>query len=92
LVQQEPLLGIEGAVFRDMSGVFSSTQQPIFIDWCHISEWGNGQVAGRMAADAIRLLRAGSGSLSGSQASNGLGADHSPGRTIPPGFFQFPVR
>lgn len=92
LVQQEPPLNIEGAVFRDMSGVFSSAQQPIFIDWCHISEWGNEQVAGRMAADAIRLLRAGSGSLSGSQASNGLGPDHFPGRTIPPGFFQFPVR
>ena len=73
-----------------MSGVFSSAQRPIFIDWCHVSEWGNEQVAGKMAADTIRLL--GADDFTGSQASNQLQEGLPEGRATPPGFFQFLVR
>ena len=56
LVQQESLSGAHYGVLHDMSGVFSQVQQPVFIDWCHISEWGNEQIARRMAADTINLI------------------------------------
>jgi hypothetical protein len=56
LVQQEGPAGIRGAVFHDMSRVFSGVKQPVFIDWCHISEWGNEQVARRIASDTMKLL------------------------------------
>ncbi len=92
LVQQNPFSEMQGIVFRDMSDVFSSVQQPIFIDWCHISEWGNEQVAGRMAVDAIRLLRARGRGLTSTRASDGPGPVYSAGRAIPPGFFRLPVR
>lgn len=67
LVQQESLSGVHNGIFHDMSGVFSRSERPIFIDWCHISEWGNEQIAGKMAADAIKLL--GADVLAGSHSS-----------------------
>jgi hypothetical protein len=56
LVHQTGFARTHGGLFHDMSGIFSQVQQPVFIDWCHISEWGNEQVAGKMAADVARLL------------------------------------
>jgi len=47
-------------VFHDLSGTFAEVSQPVFIDWCHLSEWGNEVIAERMAADAARLSDAGS--------------------------------
>ncbi|MEN6334417.1 MAG: SGNH/GDSL hydrolase family protein [Phycisphaerales bacterium] len=67
-VQQESFAGVQDGLFHDMSGVFSSAKQPIFIDWCHVSEWGNEQVAERMAADVVRLVSA--DALAGDHASN----------------------
>ncbi len=91
LVQQEPFSQGQDIIFHDMSRVFSSTQEPIFIDWCHVSEWGNEQVAGKMAADVIRLLH-GVDPFTGSQASS-ASQEGVPGeRAAPPGFFQFLVR
>ncbi|MGE5295456.1 MAG: SGNH/GDSL hydrolase family protein [Solirubrobacterales bacterium] len=90
LVQQKPFSGIDGAVFRDMSDVFSSARQPIFIDWCHVSEWGNEQVAGKMAADVVRLV--GADSLASGRISNGSEPGLPGGQMTPPGFFQFLVR
>ncbi len=92
LVQQKPFSEMQGVVFHDMSDVFSSVRQPIFIDWCHISEWGNEQVAVKMAADAIHSLRTRDAGLTGTQASDGPGPGYSAGRAIPPGFFRLPVR
>jgi len=43
-------------VFHDLSGIFAQVRQPVFIDWCHVSEWGNEVVAERMAADAANLF------------------------------------
>lgn len=56
LVQQDDFCRAHDGLFHDMTGIFSQVQQPIFIDWCHISEWGNEQIAEKMAADTIRLL------------------------------------
>jgi hypothetical protein len=58
LVQQASFSDAHGELFHDMSGVFSHVEQPVFMDWCHISEWGNEQIARKMAANATRLLRA----------------------------------
>jgi hypothetical protein len=67
LVQQESLTKDSNEVFHDMSRVFSQARQPVFIDWCHISEWGNEQIAIKMAADTIRLM--GPDVLAGSHSS-----------------------
>jgi len=45
--------------FHDLTGIFSDASRPVYIDWCHVSEWGNGLVAERMAADVAGLLAAG---------------------------------
>ncbi len=50
----ECVADLNGA-FCDVSGIFREAQNPVFLDWCHVSEWGNEQIAGRMAADTMRL-------------------------------------
>jgi lysophospholipase L1-like esterase len=91
LVQEEDaFLQIQGAIFHDMSDVFSSAQRPIFIDWCHVSEWGNEQVARKMAADAVRTL--GFDGLAGSRVSGEPRSGLPGGQATPPGFFQFLAR
>jgi lysophospholipase L1-like esterase len=88
LVQEEKAFSqVQGAVFHDISDVFSSAQQPIFIDWCHVSEWGNERVARKMAADAVRTL--GFDGLAGSRASDEPRSRLPGGQAAPPGFFQF---
>lgn len=49
--------GVEqDVVLHDLGGVFAEVKQPVFIDWCHVSEWGNEVIAERMAADAVKLF------------------------------------
>jgi len=45
----------QNGLFRDLSGTFSEVLEPVFVDWCHPSEWGNEVIAERIAADTIRL-------------------------------------
>lgn len=40
--------------FKDLSQVFYDETAPIFIDWCHVGELGNGLVAAAMAEQVLR--------------------------------------
>lgn len=43
-------------LFHDLSGFFDESGELIFIDFCHITEEGNGQLARRMAGDVLKIL------------------------------------
>jgi lysophospholipase L1-like esterase len=58
LAYQGDLAVKHDGVFRDLSGIFAEVTEPVFIDWCHISEWGNEGIAEQMAADTAKLLSA----------------------------------
>jgi hypothetical protein len=45
--------------FRDLSTLFSDVREPVYIDWCHVSERGNGMIAERIAADVVQVVSAG---------------------------------
>jgi lysophospholipase L1-like esterase len=49
-------LGKEVA-FHDISSIFNEVREPLYIDYCHVSENGNGQIAKKMAEDFARLVR-----------------------------------
>src|SRR5262249_11815489 len=42
--------------FHDVSSIFNQGQEPIYIDYCHISEKGNGVIAGIMLEDVARFM------------------------------------
>lgn len=42
--------------FHDISLIFSDSEEPLFVDWCHPGERGNGIVADRMAKDVISFV------------------------------------
>jgi len=50
---------IEELDFYDISDIFMKVSEPVFIDYCHVSEYGNTILAKRMAADLINLLNSG---------------------------------
>jgi len=56
LVCQGNIAAEQEGVFHDLSSIFAEVLQPVFLDWCHLSEWGNEVVAERMAADAAHLF------------------------------------
>jgi lysophospholipase L1-like esterase len=56
LVGQGDLAVQHDGVFHDVSGMLSDARQPIFIDWCHVSEAANELMAERMAADTAGLF------------------------------------
>jgi lysophospholipase L1-like esterase len=43
----------ENVRFADLSGIFSSKTEPLYADWCHVGEMGNGLIAERMAVDVL---------------------------------------
>lgn len=47
----------ESIHFRDLSHVFSSMSQPLYADWCHVGETGNGVIAKEMADDVLSRVR-----------------------------------
>ena len=42
--------------FHDISRMFESYEKPLYIDFCHISEYGNQMVAEKIADDVIAIL------------------------------------
>jgi lysophospholipase L1-like esterase len=60
--QARPAVGNDRS-FHDLSGAFAEVDRPVFIDWCHLSEWGNAVIAERMATDVAKLLGDRSGGL-----------------------------
>ncbi len=43
--------------FYDISGIFADSQGSLFIDYCHVNEQGNKEIAERMASDVLRVLK-----------------------------------
>ena len=44
------------AAAHDLSDIFATVPEPLFIDWCHLGEAGNDLIAARMVTDALPLL------------------------------------
>jgi len=42
--------------FHDLCGIFKDRKEPVFIDWCHVTEEGNRIIAERMGADVLAAL------------------------------------
>lgn len=42
---------------RDISSIFDQVSEPIYIDYCHLGEKGNGMVAREMVEDFLRLTK-----------------------------------
>jgi hypothetical protein len=43
--------------FHDISKIFGSYEKPLYIDFCHISEYGNQMVAEKIADDVIAIQK-----------------------------------
>lgn len=42
--------------YFDISDIFKDEKEPVFIDYCHVSEYGNSVIAKRMMQDIISIL------------------------------------
>ncbi len=45
----------EDIAFHDISSIFNDLHEPIYTDYCHMGEKGNGLIVQRMLADFVRL-------------------------------------
>jgi lysophospholipase L1-like esterase len=45
------------SVFYNISDIFRNESKPIFIDYCHVSEYGNSVIANKMAEDIAAVLK-----------------------------------
>ena len=52
--------GTEG-ILKDLSDVFREVSSPLYIDWCHLGEYGNSLVAQKIVEDILPLVREGNG-------------------------------
>ena len=43
--------------FYDISDIFANHQGPLYIDYCHVDEEGNKEIAQRMAGDVLKLIK-----------------------------------
>jgi hypothetical protein len=43
--------------YYDISEIFMDEKEPVFIDYCHVSEYGNSVIARRMMQDIISILK-----------------------------------
>jgi lysophospholipase L1-like esterase len=54
-VRHQPA-ALDGATFRDLSGIFADVAAPIYIDFVHPSERGNDLIARQLAADVLAAI------------------------------------
>jgi len=47
----------ESMEFYDISDIFLNESEPVFIDYCHVSEYGNTIIAERIVKDILKMLR-----------------------------------
>jgi lysophospholipase L1-like esterase len=45
------------SVFYNISDIFHNEDKPVFIDYCHVSEYGNSVIANKMAEDIATVLK-----------------------------------
>ena len=43
--------------FYDVSGIFADAKQSLYIDYCHVNEEGNKEIAERMAKDVLEVIK-----------------------------------
>jgi lysophospholipase L1-like esterase len=48
---------MESSVFYNISDIFRNESKPVFIDYCHVSEYGNSVIAKKMAEDIAAVLK-----------------------------------
>jgi len=48
---------MESSVFYNISDIFRNESKPIFIDYCHVSEYGNSVIADKMVKDLVNELK-----------------------------------
>lgn len=46
----------ESLYYYDISEIFKDEKEPVFIDYCHVSEYGNSIIAKKMTKDIISIL------------------------------------
>lgn len=46
----------ESLYYFDISNIFEDEKEPVYIDYCHVSEYGNSVIAKRMMEDIISIL------------------------------------
>ena len=56
VAQQSDLTRVEKDGVHNLSLAFADVQDPHFVDWCHLSESGNGIMAKRIAAEVVRII------------------------------------
>ena len=52
----EDNIHFENTRFYNLSGIFKSTHEPLFIDWCHAGEYGNEIISQRISRDIIPVI------------------------------------
>ena len=45
------------SVFYDISDIFRNERTPVFIDYCHVSEYGNSVIADKMVEDLVNEIK-----------------------------------
>ena len=46
----------ENIRFYNLSGLFNAIREPLFIDWCHVGEYGNELISERMVRDMLPVI------------------------------------
>ena len=47
----------ELTLFYNISDIFRNESKPVFIDYCHVSEYGNSVIADKMVKDLVNELK-----------------------------------
>jgi lysophospholipase L1-like esterase len=56
VIRQSGLAGNPEYLFHDLCPMFAEVTEPVFVDWCHLSESGNTTIAKKMASDVLGLI------------------------------------
>lgn len=49
-------ISLQSLYYYDISEIFMDEKEPVFIDYCHVSEYGNSVIAKRMLQDIISIM------------------------------------
>jgi hypothetical protein len=56
VIRQSGLAGNPEYSFHDLCPMFTEVTEPVFVDWCHLSESGNTTIAKKMASDVLGMI------------------------------------
>jgi lysophospholipase L1-like esterase len=55
-LSRSDLASASGYSFADLGPIVAGVREPVFVDWCHLGEFGNEIIARRMAADVFAVM------------------------------------